>query len=90
MEGSQAAPNCLAPRWITTGGPYPLRVRTANRAARTQSVGAQDLAIAHHIWAFCLPVSFRPFRDFFTIGITPTQVERREMLAFLYRNQGRG
>ncbi len=29
------------------------------------------LITSHQIWAFCLPVSFRPFRDFFALGITP-------------------
>ena len=46
-------------------------MRTSSRAARARIIGAVFSIIAHQIRVFCLPVSFEPLRDFFTIGFTP-------------------
>lgn len=48
-----------------------MRMRTSIRAARARIIGAIFVTIAHQIRAFCLPVSFRPSRDFLPIGFHP-------------------
>ena len=48
-----------------------MRMRTSIRAARARIIGAIFVTIAHQIRAFCLPVSFRPLRDFLPIGFHP-------------------